>query len=260
MPQSTLHSPFYRSKSQALCGENHMPLKPLALPLCAALLPLISVPQAVACSDLPNICGQATEHHRNMMDIAATPPWDDGSGYDEGPEYSESDWRDWSSTGPTPEAPAATALPIDNAAYQSYLSGDWFHKESPAGLPGEYCVATFMKEGVGAMVMGPGGGYPNAFLAFFSQDIPRPASLKKIKVTLKQTGEKPQTLNVFNARLPGVDGFGMIIFAVPSIDAAMQGMLDKHSFEVTLKNKSVAKIAWHDGNTARKKLRGCVAG
>jgi len=236
-----------------------MRLKPWALLLSTATLGLYTAPYAFACSDLPNICGQAAEHHRNMMDIAATPPWDDGSDYDEGPIYSEQDWQDWSSAPPAPQAPAEAA-PVDTAAYQSYLDGDWFHKDAAAGAPGEFCVATFMKQGVGAMIMGPGGGYPNAFLAFFSQDIPRPASLKKIKVTLQQSGEKPQSLTVFNAKLPGVDGFGMVIFAVPSIDAALQGMLDKHSFNVVLKGKSVAKIAWHGGNAARKKLRGCVAG
>ena len=53
----------------------------------AALLALSVGGPAAACSDLPNICAANAEHHRQMMDIAATPQ--QGGPDDGGPRYAE---------------------------------------------------------------------------------------------------------------------------------------------------------------------------
>lgn len=52
----------------------------------------------------------------------------------------------------------------------------------------------------------------------------------------------------------------LLAFAVPTIEALMDGMRDNWSFEVLYQGKSIASIEWHDGLKARDELKRCLAG
>ena len=104
---------------------------------------------------------------------------------------------------------------------------------------------------------GPAGDYKGALLTFYGQDIPRPSSVQKVRVTLNQSNDKPQTVQVFNYAMPGYD-YGAITMAVPTIEALLEGMEDTQSFELVMDGKSIAKVGWEGGLAARDKLRQCV--
>ncbi len=149
--------------------------------------------------------------------------------------------------------------PKFKAAYERYLSGGWDYLDGHSkAAPGEYCAAFFWRGDGMVRLSGPGGGYEGALMTFWGANIPTPATSQKIRVTLKQTGEAPQTLQAFNHKLAG-DAFGAIVFAVPTIEAALAGMEDVASFNVQMDGKSVAKVEWHGGLAARDRLRKCVS-
>ena len=82
--------------------------------------------------------------------------------------------------------------------------------------------------------------------------------MQKVRVTLKQSNDAPQTVQAFNYKLPG-EAFGAIAFAVPTIEAALAGMENEASFDLEMDGKSVARVEWHDGLAARDRLRKCVS-
>jgi hypothetical protein len=149
--------------------------------------------------------------------------------------------------------------PKFKAAYERYLSGGWDYLDGHSkAAPGEYCAAFFWKGDGMVRLSGPGGGYEGALMTFWGANIPTPGKSQQIEVTLKQTGEAPQTLQAFNHKLPG-DAFGAIVFAVPTIEAALAGMEDVASFDLSIDGISVAKVEWHGGLAARERLRQCVS-
>ncbi len=243
-------------------------IKPLLLGGAAAFAFTTGGP-AAACSDLPNICAAQAEHHRQMMDIAATPT--QGGQDDQGPPYEEppaDPMRD--------RMTVATGMislmqqNVDNMArraelmkdplYTRYENGGWdFFQDHAEPAPGEYCAAFYWKKDGLVRVSGPGGDYKGALLTFWSDDIPQPVGVDKIKVTLVQSdGSPPQTVEAFNYRLPG-EAYGAIALAVPSVEALLDNMLDTHGFDLQIKGKSVAKVDWTGGYAARDRLKQCVA-
>lgn len=210
---------------------------------------------------------ESEAHHRAMMDIAATPPWveeehdedEEYYGYDTGPAYSEQEWIDWTAEVQRLEA-EAEAEKMQDPKYRAFVNGEWLHKSPTPGAADQTCSALFLRKGVGAMVVALGGPAETALLVFFGPDIPAPKDTRTIKVSLSQTGDAPASVNVFNAPLPWADGFGMMVFAVPSADAALGGMTDTLGFQVALEGKSVAEIEWTGGLAARDKLATCIAG
>lgn len=243
-------------------------IKPLVRGGAAAFALSVSAP-AAACSDLPNICAANAEHHRQMMDIAATPQ--QGEPDDGGPRYAEppaDPMRDRMSV-----ATGMIALMqqnVDNMArraemmkdprYARYENGGWdFFQDHAKPAPGEYCAAFYWKKDGLVRVSGPGGDYKGALLTFWSDDIPQPVGVEKIKVTLVQSdGSPPQTVEAYNYRLPG-EAYGAIALAVPSVEALLDNMLDTHGFDLQIKGKSVAKVDWTGGHAARDRLKQCVA-
>ena len=142
--------------------------------------------------------------------------------------------------------------------YQQYQNGAWdFFQAKEGAAPGEYCAAFYWKKDGFVRLSGPGGDYRGAMMTFWGHDIPRPANQTKVRVTLKQSKDQPQTVEAFNNFTPG-DEYGFIAFAVPSVEALLGGMEDVQEFELEIDGKAVAKVDWHSGLMAQKKLADCV--
>ena len=241
----------------------------------SAGLMLLSGSGAFACSDLPNICGMNQQHHQNMMDIAATPDGGDDY-YEEEPYYYDS------STYPDPmqerldgtidvigsmqhqlyETQQKQAELMKDPRYARYLNGGWDYFQDQAGRPakpGEFCAAFYTKKDGFVRLSGPGGDFNGAMMTFWSDDIPKPANVEKIHVTLNQSDGSPaQTVEVLNYFLPG-DQYGAIAFLVPSMEALLDNMLDVHGFDLSINGKSIAKVDWTGGFAARDQLRKCYS-
>lgn len=160
---------------------------------------------------------------------------------------------------------------------EKIITGWWeFMQANSKAKPGEYCAATFQRakrvkhervdgisDGMMVSVFGPGGNYRGALLGFspLTNDhaFPKLKSGKPVLVTLKQGNEKPATLNAIYTEL-GPTAAPLLLFAVPSIEALMDGMEDNWSFEVVYQGKSIAEITWHGGLKARDQLKQCLAG
>lgn len=236
-----------------------------------ALLAFNAAP-AQACSDLPNICAQQAQHSQNMNDIAATPTSD--GGYDDGRERRSSAPRFDPMQALLSKAKSVSTValqqtgelagrlkdPAFKQAYDRYTNGGWdYFQDHAKALPGDYCAAFYWKGSGMVRLSGPGGDYKGALLTFWSDDIPNPGGVKKVKVMLSQSdGGTPQTVEAFNYKLPG-DAYGAIALAVPSLDALLDNMLDTHGLEISMQGKQVAKVDWTGGFAARDQLRRCVS-
>lgn len=160
---------------------------------------------------------------------------------------------------------------------EKMIAGYWeFMQVNSKAKPGEYCAAAFLQakrvkrervdnvsDGVVVTLFGPGGNYRGALLGFspLAKDhaFPKVKSGKPVLVTLKQGDEKPVTLNAIYLEVSPTAP-PLLAFAVPSIEALMDGMKDDWSFEVLYQGKSIASIEWHDGLKARDELKQCLAG
>lgn len=146
-----------------------------------------------------------------------------------------------------------------------YKEGYWqYFQASSEAKKGEYCTAMFSKEGMSISILGPGGDYKGALMMFGSLDdknsaFPRSTSSSKVTVTLKQSNDAPATLKAFNYTL-GESQNPVIVFAVPTIEAAMEGMEDKLDFHLQYDGQNIGDIEWHSGNKAREELKKCLAG
>jgi len=100
---------------------------------------------------------------------------------------------------------------------------------------------------------GPGGSYRGALLMLWGPNIPIPAKISKVLVTLKQ-GREVQTLQAFNYGFPGVEGWGTLIFAVPSERALVDSIEDVQNFEASIADQVVFSSAWHHGKEAAARL------
>ncbi len=216
------------------------------LPFTALLL--LAAPQVALAND-------AAMHAQAMNDIAATPPWDDGGDYyyDDEPSYSSQEWVDWSDEITTEGQPDAALM--NDPRYQAFLDGEWIHTTGA----GDVCSIVFMRGGVGAIIAALGGPNDPAIFLFFGMDIPAPAKTRTIKATLSQTGDKPATVDVFNSALPWNGNFGTVVFAVPTANAALGGILDTQEFGVGIGGETKAEIAWTGGNAAKAALKKCLA-
>ena len=149
---------------------------------------------------------------------------------------------------------------LNNPEYILYLSGHWRLYPTPQGQKsGEFCSAFFSRNGVMLTLSGPGGDYKGGLLTFMSTDIPKPDKMETVKVTLTQDDEPSVTTHAFNYSPPNMP-FGAIVFAVPTMDAALSNMKEVQIFKVEMDGKPVAKIRWHSGLTASRELRRCLNG
>ncbi|MDF2980307.1 MAG: hypothetical protein K0Q69_79 [Devosia sp.] len=246
---------------------------------------LLAAP-ASACSDLPNICAMNAQHHQNMVDISSGMySYGDYYGEEEyyGDDYYDSGYYsgdiDYSAYAEDPgrslsneAASFVSAVSAEQAAleerlqdpgfrkaYERYSKGGWdYFQDNAKAAPGEYCAALYWRGEGMVRLSGPGGDYAGALITFWGPNVPTPAEVKTISVTLDQADGAPQKVKAFNYRLAG-DAWGAIALAVPSIEAALDGMEDTQSFKLLVGNKKVAEVEWQGGLKAKSKLESCLS-
>jgi len=70
---------------------------------------------------------------------------------------------------------------------------------------------------------------------------------------LRQNNGRPATVNIYNLPAsPKMDGYGTLIFAVPSMADALSGMEDEQDFVVSIEGNEVFRMSWKDGGQAPK--------
>lgn len=146
-----------------------------------------------------------------------------------------------------------------------YKEGYWqFFQANSKAKKGEYCTAMFSREGMSVSILGPGGDYKGALMMFGNLNenntaFPANKSSSKVTVTLKQGNDAPETLKAFNYTL-GESQNPVIVFAVPTIEAAMDAMEEKMDFHLQYEGINIGDIEWHSGLKAREELKKCLAG
>ncbi|MCX7073066.1 MAG: hypothetical protein NTW01_18940 [Gammaproteobacteria bacterium] len=150
---------------------------------------------------------------------------------------------------------------LSGDARKKYEDGYWQHFQAFSGAkPGEYCAAMFARQGMSVTVLGPGGDYRGALMIFSALDdsaFPKSAQPTIIPVSLKQGSDPAATVRVFNFNI-GQWQTPILAFAVPTIDAALQGMDDKLDFHLEHEGKAIGSIEWHSGHAARDALKQCL--
>lgn len=143
--------------------------------------------------------------------------------------------------------------------YKKYMEGDWrFYDDIYQGE--KVCGVAFAKQGQVILLHGPGAPDKVGSMSFidFRDDatIPSPRKEKKIRVTLTQNNEAPQTVVAINNA--GSSGEGSISVGVPRMDAIVNSIDDVMTFKVEIEGKVVIDTTWHDGRKAQDFLRKCV--
>jgi hypothetical protein len=243
----------------------------LALMLGAGWLAVSAPSPAMACSDLPNICQMNAQHHQNMMDIAATPPW--GAGYEEDDYDSGRDYAPMRDplTREDLERMIQNAKEVDaineaehqrrlkeEPAYALFYNGFWVKTELDDADKDRSCMVHFTRKGQGVVLAGPGGKFSGGVLSLYGYFVPRSKNIETVTVTLKQDDDPAQQLLVFSGKAPWMDNMGMVHFAVPDIDAALAGMTDKMRFALGYKGDEVMSITWHGGFKHRDMMKACL--
>lgn len=143
--------------------------------------------------------------------------------------------------------------------YQKLMQGYWTqYQEGAEPEPGRRCAATFMN-GDGMLGIAALGGYRDpALLLLSGADVPSPDQMAQVTATLHQTGERPQTVPVYNFTAPGTDA-GTVAFAVPSLEAAARGLDDKAEIAVDIGGKRIYAVKYHGGHAAGSNLARCAA-
>lgn len=122
----------------------------------------------------------------------------------------------------------------------------------------------FMKEGMGVSILGPGGDYKGALMMFFNAydnpAFPTTKNMTKIPVTLTQGTDAPVSTRALNYTIGTSWPTPVVVFAVPTIEAAREGMEDKLDFHVQYEGQNIVDVEWHSGLSARDELKKCLAG
>jgi hypothetical protein len=147
--------------------------------------------------------------------------------------------------------------------YKKMQEGHWqYFQANSSAKRGEYCTAMFIKQNMSVAILGPGGQYQGALMMFTAlagnDAFPQSEQPRTIQVTLKQGSDPAATVGVFNFNL-GKWQTPVITFAVPSIEAALQGMEDKLDFHLQYEGQDIGAIEWHSGLAARDELKKCLA-
>jgi hypothetical protein len=146
--------------------------------------------------------------------------------------------------------------------YAELLQGKWFFIQPQNARKGEFCGIVFQKIDGMIAIIGPGGDYRGALLRFYGVDIPKSAGAEngafiKQKVTLTQAPDPAKTLQVLNTSYQGIK-FGVLSIPIPSVEAAIDSMVDEQAFKIEIDGHVVFSSQWHSGLNARDELRKCV--
>lgn len=141
-----------------------------------------------------------------------------------------------------------------------FVHGHWEHYQArKLAAPGEFCAATYTNLHGSITLNGVDKRWEGGLLTFIGKDIPKPDRFSEISATLTQSGGPPATVRIFNAQAtPAMRGFGTLIFAVPSMKAALSGMEDKQEFAISIDGREVFRMGWKEGAAARESLRRCM--
>ncbi|WP_159729405.1 hypothetical protein [Methylosinus sp. Ce-a6] len=231
---------------------------------------------AAACSDLPNICEQQQQVHNWNMERAREAAQD----YYEQQEEERQRRRDLAAE--AAQLPDKTQRLLDSTLamaniakntiedsarmtkdprYSWVRNGKWeFFQDTHTKKPGEFCAAMFINAHGAVRVSGPGDDYRGALLTFWGPNIPKPAAVRTIQVSLMQSDDgQTQTVNAFNYTDRSYKyEYGVIALAVPTADALLSNMQDKLGFRLDVSGETVLDIGWHSGFMARDKLSRCI--
>lgn len=149
-----------------------------------------------------------------------------------------------------------------NPDYQAYMRGTWtFFDSGPTGDGSpRRCGATFMKEGRALMLHGNNDPGSMAMLTFIDLDpersrIPRSTEPRLVKVSLDQTGAPRANVSAYNHE---TGESGAITFAVPSMQAGVDGLTDTLRTRVRMNNLQLFDLEYHSGTEAQQRLRACL--
>jgi hypothetical protein len=219
---------------------------------------------AQACTDLPHICAQ----QQALEEMAGPPPKSTGDDGEPVSPYFDPVASRLSEVGSLAEIMKTKSKkyeekmqdPVFAAFVERFDKGGWeMLPPHPDAKPGEYCGAFYLKGNWAILISGPGGEYKGAMLIFWKDGIPTPAKMKKVEVKLDQGDGSPQTVRVFNQRIPGFV-VGSFAFAIPTIDDLLMGMEDEAVFTLSMPGyMGDTRFEWHDGLTARKEMDKCLS-
>ncbi len=144
--------------------------------------------------------------------------------------------------------------------FERYANGGWdYYQSRQPAEPGEYCAATYLNRDGMITLTGVDKSWDGAMLIFVGENIPKPASFRSIAATLKQTGDPPATVQVHNlALVRQMQELGTLVFAVPTMAAALDGITDTLEFIIEIEGEEVFRMSWKDGLKARDQLRKCL--
>jgi hypothetical protein len=146
--------------------------------------------------------------------------------------------------------------------YAELLQGKWVFIQPQEAKKGEFCGIIFQNMDGMIAITGPGGDYRGALLRFYGVNIPKSAGAKngafiKQKVTVTQAPDPAQTLQVLNTSYEELK-FGVLSMPIPSVEAAIDSMVDEQAFKIEIDGRVVFSSQWHSGLLARDELRKCT--
>lgn len=146
--------------------------------------------------------------------------------------------------------------------YQAYMRGEWSYFDSGPSTDGapRRCGASFAKEGKVLMLHGDDAPGSMAMLTFVDLDpersrIPRSLEPRLVPVSLAQTGAPRAAVRAHNHAMGDA---GAITFAVPSLQAGIDGLTDTLRTRVRLDGRDVFDLEYHSGLEAQARLRSCL--
>lgn len=158
------------------------------------------------------------------------------------------------------EMQAAMIEALNSPANTRLRNGYWSqYQDGEPPAPGQKCGATFANTEGLLGVVSSGGGADPAVLLVSGEDVPRSRQRVMITATLHQTGERPARVQAFNWMDPG-SGLGSIAFAMPTLDAAIEGMADQAEVAVEVDGRRVYRLTYHSGKEASAALARCARG
>lgn len=147
----------------------------------------------------------------------------------------------------------------DEEKKRAHAAGVW-NFDSTTTAEGKLCAAIFSKykldEGGMVSVVGFQNPKQEAWMLFYGVGIPKPKKVEKLTVALQQNDGPPQTVKAFNYR-ESLE-VGVVVFAVPGLTSAVEGMTDKQSFKLSSGGKTLLEIDWDRGAEMIEKLKQCA--
>jgi len=148
--------------------------------------------------------------------------------------------------------------------YQAYLRGEWSYFDSGAPADGgpRRCGASFAKEGKVLLLHGDAAPDSPAMLTFVDLDpdrsqVPPSREPRLVAVSLAQTGAPRAAVRAWHHAMGDA---GAITFAVPTLQAGIDGLLETSRTRLRIDGRDVFDLEYHGGLAAQARLRRCLAG